>query len=91
MKRLIYILVICFAVPSVLTLGVGQTPKPSNVSIKTTTVQTGTPPKKVVAAKVVYTCPMHPEVVKPKSGKCPKCGMNLENKKPANKVELKKK
>ncbi len=24
-----------------------------------------------------YTCPMHPEVVKDATGKCPKCGMNL--------------
>ncbi len=24
-----------------------------------------------------YTCPMHPEVVTDKPGKCPKCGMNL--------------
>lgn len=24
-----------------------------------------------------YTCPMHPEVVQPGPGKCPKCGMNL--------------
>jgi hypothetical protein len=32
-----------------------------------------------------YTCPMHPEVVQDKPGKCPKCGMNLvpkEEKKP---------
>ena len=28
-----------------------------------------------VAAK--YTCPMHPEVVRSKAGKCPKCGMAL--------------
>ena len=24
-----------------------------------------------------YTCPMHPEVLRDKSGNCPKCGMNL--------------
>ncbi|MDD5686627.1 MAG: heavy metal-binding domain-containing protein [Elusimicrobia bacterium] len=28
----------------------------------------------------VYVCPMHPEVQSEKSGKCPKCGMNLEMK-----------
>mgnify|MGYP001573303742 CR=1 FL=1 len=25
----------------------------------------------------MYTCPMHPEIVSDKPGKCPKCGMNL--------------
>jgi CopA family copper-resistance protein len=30
--------------------------------------------------KVVYTCPMHPEVQQAKPGNCPKCGMNLEKK-----------
>jgi len=30
------------------------------------------------AAKIVkYTCPMHPEVITNKPGKCPKCGMTL--------------
>ncbi len=24
-----------------------------------------------------YTCPMHPEVISDKPGKCPKCGMKL--------------
>lgn len=31
---------------------------------------------------VTYTCPMHPEVVQEKPGKCPKCGMDLVPKKP---------
>jgi FtsP/CotA-like multicopper oxidase with cupredoxin domain/uncharacterized Zn finger protein (UPF0148 family) len=30
--------------------------------------------------KVVYTCPMHPEVQQAKPGNCPKCGMTLEKK-----------
>src|SRR5262245_60538885 len=28
-------------------------------------------------AKVVYSCPMHPNVRSAKKGKCPKCGMDL--------------
>ncbi len=28
-------------------------------------------------AKIVYTCPMHPEVKADKAGSCPKCGMDL--------------
>jgi len=31
----------------------------------------------------LYTCPMHPEVVKEGPGTCPKCGMALEPKEPA--------
>jgi cytochrome c553 len=32
-------------------------------------------------AATQYTCPMHPEVLQPGPGRCPKCGMNLELKK----------
>jgi hypothetical protein len=42
--------------------------------------------KKAKAAKVVYTCPMHTDVVSYKPGKCPKCGMTL-----VKKSDLKKK
>mgnify|MGYP001601122969 CR=1 FL=1 len=31
--------------------------------------------------KTVYTCPMHPEVIKNAPGKCPGCGMDLIPKK----------
>ncbi len=30
--------------------------------------------------KITYTCPMHPEVKMASTGKCPKCGMDLEKK-----------
>jgi hypothetical protein len=31
--------------------------------------------------RIVYTCTMHPEVISDKPGKCPKCGMELVQKK----------
>ena len=27
--------------------------------------------------EIIYTCPMHPEVIKNIPGSCPKCGMRL--------------
>ncbi len=36
-----------------------------------------------------YTCTMHPEVVKHKPGKCPKCGMKLVAIKKMKKGEMK--
>ncbi|HUS02128.1 MAG TPA: heavy metal-binding domain-containing protein [Chitinophagaceae bacterium] len=33
--------------------------------------------KKHVTVSKKYTCPMHPEVIRSKPGKCPKCGMKL--------------
>jgi Cu2+-exporting ATPase len=34
-------------------------------------------------AAILYTCPMHPEVISDKPGKCPKCGMTLVPKEPS--------
>jgi hypothetical protein len=50
--------------------------------------------KKAKPAKVVYTCPMHPDVIAYKPGKCPKpgCGMTLvkktDTKKPSGKMKM---
>lgn len=32
------------------------------------------------AAQLIYTCPMHPEIIRDKPGSCPICGMNLVKK-----------
>ena len=44
--------------------------------------------KKTKPAKIVYTCPMHTDVISYKPGKCPKpnCGMTM-----VKKTDLKKK
>lgn len=52
--------------------------------VLTTFAQTGKPAPKSKTdsvVKTVYTCPMHPEVISDKPGKCPKCGMELVAKK----------
>jgi len=36
------------------------------------------PAPKPVSGKVEYTCPMHPQIVRPAPGNCPICGMALE-------------
>lgn len=36
--------------------------------------------KKPDPKAAAYTCPMHPEVISEKPGKCPKCGMDLTKK-----------
>ena len=40
-----------------------------------------------LAAKTVYTCPMHPEVVSDTAGVCPKCNMRLEPKQQFHEVD----
>jgi len=60
-------------------------------SHSTKLVSDTTKTKKVQLAKVQYTCPMHPDVLSDKPGKCPKpnCGMTLVKKEPAKKKTTK--
>jgi len=41
-------------------------------------MDSATPPAATASAAVDYTCPMHPEIVRPSPGSCPICGMALE-------------
>ncbi|MEO5570522.1 MAG: DUF6799 domain-containing protein [Bacteroidia bacterium] len=43
--------------------------------------KTGTVKKTDKTVAAMYVCPMHPEVTSDKAGKCPKCGMDLVEKK----------
>jgi hypothetical protein len=63
----------------------------SSVSYGQTTTTTKTVTKTTTTVKhaMKYTCPMHPEVVMDKAGKCPKCGMALVPKKDAKKEMMK--
>jgi cytochrome oxidase Cu insertion factor (SCO1/SenC/PrrC family) len=45
--------------------------------------QTRRPRPKPAVKKVVYACPMHPDVTSTKRGRCPKCGMELRQVSPA--------
>lgn len=48
----------------------------TNSASETKSIDTSSAP----LAHVTYTCPMHPEVISDKPGKCPKCNMNLVEK-----------
>lgn len=55
------------------------------ISSLTIFAQSGSSKKMDTAMHKVYTCTMHPEVISDKPGKCPKCGMDLVEKKSAKK------
>ena len=74
-KVMLMAIVVLFSTATVFAAGI------SSVSAVTDTT------KKANHAKVVYTCPMHTDVVSYKPGKCPKpnCGMTLVKKESAKK------
>lgn len=75
MKRIRIIPVIVFLLIGVMVSATAVAAKVNGSSRQSENQQ-----KKEEAAKSVYSCPMHPEVVRDAPGKCPKCGMNLEKK-----------
>ena len=70
-----------------LLIGLALTSFTSEVKAQGTTKKPAT--EQQVAKK--YTCPMHPEVVKDKPGKCPICGMTLVEKKDMKPGEMQQK
>ncbi|MFC3757344.1 multicopper oxidase domain-containing protein [Chryseobacterium tructae] len=55
--------------------------EPAKVALKTINQpQVSSPSKPKSQTSITYTCPMHPEVISEKPGKCPKCGMELVEK-----------
>lgn len=86
MRNAMFMMLFCFMASSVISSG-------SNVSLKrlvshnyTTVAEDDKQQKKESATKIIYTCSMHPEVIQDKSGKCPKCGMKLDQKEIAKEV-----
>jgi len=88
MKRFICISLICLAINSG---GFSQSVKRTVSSATSQDVIKESQQVKKVSEKVVYTCPMHPEILKDKPGKCPTCGMNLIKKEPVKKTSQKMK
>ncbi|MGA3283663.1 MAG: efflux RND transporter periplasmic adaptor subunit [Verrucomicrobiota bacterium] len=50
---------------------------PPDVATNPTPPNTTAPASVKPAARQLYTCPMHPDVISDKPGQCPKCGMTL--------------
>lgn len=70
MKKKLFLPVILFAGLMFVTFSVNQAYG-----------QTSSTDKPVTQETVKYTCPMHPEIISDKTGKCPTCGMDLVVKK----------
>jgi len=57
--------------------GQSNTPAIQNSAQNPASADTNSPAEIKPATKQLYTCPMHPDVISDKPGKCPECGMDL--------------
>lgn len=76
---------ILFTTVATLLITVGTTcatePKPRPTALDPS--NPAAPESASAATAPTYTCPMHPEVISDKPGRCEKCGMKLVAKEPA--------
>ena len=87
-KSIVNLLLVAAVLSSVLTGAIGSTKSQGMQNIETLLLGIVHQQKDTVAAKMVYICPMHPEVLQDTPGKCSKCKMNLVKKENAKVVYI---
>ena len=70
-------MLVCFTASSLFSQSSVQPVKEGVKHSGATVVKQDMKQKQEMSKKIMYTCPMHSEVVQDKSGKCPTCKMNL--------------
>jgi len=75
MKSKLIICIVAFAAISLAACNSSTKPAETKEEAKTDTTAMIAPQP---GDRVIYQCPMDPEEVSDKPGKCPKCGMDLE-------------
>ena len=73
-------MLVCFTASSAFSQNSDRAKKQGLTKNNLADAKDGLQQKKENATKTMYTCAMHPEVVQEKPGKCPSCGMTLEQK-----------
>lgn len=77
MKKTIFIIFSCIGIFQIATGSLTMRPINPDPSANNTSFMYDYRQKQDTTMKSIYQCPMHPEIVQDKAGKCQKCGMNL--------------